>query len=252
MGAALVRPGRTPYHGVVPAQLGLPFLTSAPEPPPLSIDFVRVRRARKYILRVRPDGTVRVTVPRGGSRAEAERFLDRHAAWVEAERARVLADYVTPVWTDGATMLLRGEPATIRLEPSAGRMVARYGERAVAVPRDAVDLRGYIQRDLRRLAHEELGPRLRELAAQHSLTVAAVTIRNQQSRWGSCSRAGAIALNYRLVQMPPAISDYVLIHELMHLKQQNHSVRFWRLVEAACPAFREAEAWLKRHGRALL
>lgn len=211
-----------------------------------------MRRARKYILRVRPDGSVRVTVPRGGSRAEAQRFLDRHAAWLEQERARVRAAYVTPVWTAGATMWLGGEPVTIRVEESAGRWYARYGSRSVRLPPDAVDLRAFIQRDLRQIAREELGARLRELASEHGLTVAGITIRNQQSRWGSCSRAGRIALNFRLVQMPRSVSDYVLIHELMHLEQQNHSRRFWRLVEAACPDFRDAEAWLKRHGRGLL
>ncbi len=237
---------------MVPAQLDLPFLTAASEPTVSSIDFVRTRRARKYILRVRPDGTVRVTVPRGGSRAEAQRFLERHAAWLEKERARVRAAYVTPVWTAGATMWLHGEPVTIGIQELHGRQYACYGCRSVAIPRGAVDLRAYIQRDLRHLAREQLGARLRELAAGQSLTVAGITIRNQQSRWGSCSRSGKIALNFRLVQMPPSVSDYVLIHELMHLTQQNHSVRFWRLVEAACPGFREAEAWLKRHGRGLL
>ena len=63
--------------------------------------------------------------------------------------------------------------------------------------------------------------------------------------------SGRIALNFRLVQMPPFVSDYVLLHELMHLKQQNHSRRFWRLVEAACPEFRAAERWLKTEGRSL-
>jgi predicted metal-dependent hydrolase len=211
-----------------------------------------MRRARKYILRVFPDGTVRVTIPRGGSRAEAERFLDRHAAWLEEERVRVRAAYVTPVWTDGATMWLRGEPVTIRVEESDGRHCIRYGNRVVRIPSGAADLRPFIQRDLRRLAREELGARLRGLASDHGVTVAGVTIRNQRSRWGSCSRTGTIALNFRLVQMPPSVSDYVLIHELMHLKQQNHSRRFWRLVEAACPDFRAAEAWLKRHGRGLM
>jgi predicted metal-dependent hydrolase len=236
----------------VAAQLDLPFLTPASDPAPPSIDFVRMRRARRYILRVRPDGTVRVTVPRGGSRADAQRFVERHAAWLEEERARVRAAYVTPAWTAGAIMWLQGEPVTIRIEESGRHQLVRYGDRALVVPCGVMDLRRYIQRDLRQLAREELGVRLQELAAEHALNVTGITIRNQQSRWGSCSRSGTIALNFRLVQMPRFVSDYVLIHELMHLKQQNHSVRFWRLVEAACPGFREAEAWLKRHGRGLL
>ena len=78
-----------------------------------------------------------------------------------------------------------------------------------------------------------------------------ISIRNQRSRWGSCSHSGAIALNFRLVQAPDTIRDYVLIHELMHLKQQNHSRRFWRLVESAYPDFRAAERWLRTAGRSL-
>lgn len=97
----------------------------------------------------------------------------------------------------------------------------------------------------------ELIPRLASLAAEHGLTVARITIRNQRSRWGSCSRRGVIALNLRLVQTPPAVCDYVLLHELMHLRQQNHSRRYWRLVEEVCPGFREAERWLRVEGKAL-
>ena len=62
-----------------------------------------------------------------------------------------------------------------------------------------------------------------------------MTIRNQRSRWGSCSSRGHITLNFRLMLMPPEVREYILIHELMHLRQANHSIRFWRLVEAACP-----------------
>jgi len=237
-------------------QLDLPFLR-APEIEPVPaaprIEFVRVRRARRYIVRVRPDGAVRVTIPRGGSRSEATRFLLRHSAWVAAERARVHAASVTPAWTDGATMMLRGQLVTLHVGiDRRGRPIVRYGERTAKVNGKSCDLRGGVEADLRALAHDELGPRLHALAARHGLTVSGVTIRNQRSRWGSCSRSGRIALNYRLVQMPPWVSDYVLLHELMHLKEQNHSRRFWRLVEEACPDFRAAERWLRRHGPGLL
>jgi predicted metal-dependent hydrolase len=256
--AATVRTLRY-YWAHTAVQLDLPFLRASqpvPEPTatPPSIDFVRTRRARRYIIRVRPDGSVRVTVPRGGSRVEAARFLQKHAAWIAQERKRVTAAHVTSSWPNGATTMLRGEPVTIRVEEDeeSGLRTARYGERCVAIPAGATDLRPVIEADLRLLAREELGPRLLAFAAAHNQTDAGLTIRNQQARWGSCSRSGRIALNYRLVQMPPSVRDYVLLHELMHLAQQNHSRRFWRLVEAACPDFRDAERWLKVHGRGLL
>ena len=228
-----------------PDPAGIP----APDPP--AIDFVRMRRARRYVLRVRPDGSVRVTVPRGGSRAEAVRFLERHAAWIQRERSRLGSARGAFQWTDGATILLRGERVTLRVDHDGAVRRARFGDRSVRVPAGAVDLRPYIEADLRALAREELAPRVSAFAALHDLTVAGVSIRNQKSRWGSCSPSGRIALNFRLVQMPREVCDYVLLHELMHLRQQNHSRRFWRLVEAVCPGFRAAERWLKIEGKGL-
>jgi len=71
---------------------------------------------------------------------------------------------------------------------------------------------------------------------------------SQRTRWGSCSPSGRVSLNWRLVQMPPPVRDYVLLHELAHLKHPDHSSRFWREVERLCPWYREARAWLGEHG----
>ena len=237
-------------------QLELPFLLvdalERPVPPRVrAIDFVRVRRARKYIIRVRPDGSIRVTIPRGGSRREAESFLDRHRAWAEQERVRVAAHHAPVEWYEGQTILLHGEPVALRVEPMGRSRMLVVGEQRVRLAADAIDLRPAAELALRHIAARELLPRLNALAAQHGLAVARALIRGQRSRWGSCSRAGAIALTFRLVQMPPAVRDYVLLHELMHLRQQNHSRRYWRLVEAVCPDFRDAERWLRVEGRSL-
>jgi predicted metal-dependent hydrolase len=248
-------------------QFRLPFLqfveqpepTPAPPAPPVPpaapqfpIEFVRGPRARRYILRVRPDGTLRVTVPRGGSRREAEVFVRRHEQWIARERSRVRVESAPPAWQHGSTLLVAGESVSVAVEPAARGALWRvvYGDRAVLV-RDPADVRPAIERDLRDLARVVLVPRLAELAAEHGLRVGVVSIRNQRSRWGSCARNGNIALNFRLVQMPVPVRDYVLLHELMHLRQQNHSRRFWRLVEAVCPGFREAERWLRTTGRTL-
>ena len=104
---------------------------------------------------------------------------------------------------------------------------------------------------MRALAARLLPPRLMELAGQHGLTVTRVSIRDQRSRWGSCGRDGHICLNWRLVQMPDWVRDYVLVHELMHLRRMDHSPKYWRLVAAAYPAYEAARAWLRRHGPAL-
>ena len=101
---------------------------------------------------------------------------------------------------------------------------------------------------LRAQAYEELPARLQALAEQHGLQVTRISIRNQRTRWGSCGRDGHVCLNWRLVAMPDWVRDYVMIHELMHLKRLDHSPAYWRLVAAAYPRFREARQWLRAHG----
>lgn len=157
------------------------------------------------MLRVDSDGRVRVTIPRGGSRREAEAFASRHAGWIARQRARLT------------------------------RQSRSLEER----------------RALHDRARRELPARLLALASRLGVAVSRVSIRNQRSRWGSCGREGHICLNWRLVLMPAAVSEYVLIHELMHLRRMDHSPAYWRLVAEACPGYREARDWLRRFGPSL-
>ena len=185
-------------------QVRLPFESDAPV-------FTRHPRARQYIIRITDDGSIRVTIPRWGSKREATAFVEREQRWIEKERRRVEQD-----------------------RERAQR------NRAAEPPAEAV-------RQLRERAERELPQRVLELAALHQLTVARVSVRNQKWRWGSCSRDGHICLNWRLVQMPDWVRDYVIIHELMHLKRLDHSPRFWKLVAAACPQYQAARAWLRTY-----
>ena len=181
--------------------------------------FVRHPRARRYIIRVGDDGAVRVTVPRWGSKREAAAFAIEQRAWIEKQRAR-------------AERALRERE---RRTPHDG-------------PVETADERRARERALLARAKEELPPRLLALASRHGLTVTRISIRNQRWRWGSCSRRGHICLNWRLVTMPESVRDYVLIHELMHLKRMDHSPKFWKLVADAFPTYNEARAWLRSHG----
>jgi predicted metal-dependent hydrolase len=106
-------------------------------------------------------------------------------------------------------------------------------------------------RRLRALARLVLPARLMELASQHGVAVTRVSIRNQRSRWGSCGRDGHVSLNWRLVRMPDWVRDYVLIHELMHLRRMDHSPKYWKFVAAACPDYEAARRWLREHGPSL-
>jgi predicted metal-dependent hydrolase len=168
------------------------------------MEFIRHPRARRYLLRVRADGTVRVTLPRWGSRRHAELFVEQQRPWIERQKARA-RDH--------------------------------QSVRCVYTPDEI--------RELRARAARELPVRLRALAERHGLILSRVSVRNQRSRWGSCSPAGHICLNWRLILMPEAVRDYVLIHELMHLRRLDHSRHFWRLVALACPDYEQSRRWLR-------
>ena len=197
--------------------------TLNPEPGMLNpvLLFARHPRARRYLIRVTEDGTVRVTVPRWGSKREAAAFAARERAWIE-------------------TQLRRADAERDRRQRERGTTSGDGGERQPG---------GDERRALIDRAKKELPPRLMELAAQHGLTVARISIRDQRWRWGSCSSKGHICLNWRLVTMPAEVRDYVLIHELLHLKRMDHSPKFWKLVAEACPPYKEARAWLRHASR---
>ena len=98
------------------------------------------------------------------------------------------------------------------------------------------------------MAATELPERCRALARESRVSFTSVSVRNQKSRWGACSPTRAITLNWRLIQMPPPVSDYVILHELSHVRHPNHSHRFWHEVERVCGWWKDAERWLRRHG----
>ncbi|MEO8428400.1 MAG: SprT family zinc-dependent metalloprotease [Verrucomicrobiota bacterium] len=206
------------------------------------------RQARRYILRISADGSVRVTVPRGGSRKAALDFARRHVTWIEQQlqKRQAQKNEVTG-WRHGTEIFFRGQRAALAVRDG----VVEFADQVVPLKETPDDLRPLIEQYLRDLARVELIPRTFELAGLHQLAVRRVTVRNQRSRWGSCSVRGTISLNWRLIQTPELVVDYIILHELMHLRELNHSPRYWQWVERVCPTYREAEAWLKQHGRIL-
>ncbi len=226
----------------VPAAPALP-------PPAGEPQFVRRRGTRRYILRVLGDGSLRVTLPWWGSKREARAFVAAQAAWIARQRVR-RAEAPDRRWRAGDAVLLDGAPAALTIDAARPAQVWCAGVAVAAAPGDD-DLRPSVERWLRRRAIEQLPGELMALAERHGIAVTRVSVRNQQSRWGSCSRRGTISLNWRLVQAPPFVREYVLVHELMHRRELNHSARFWRHVAAACPRYVEARRWLRVDGARL-
>jgi predicted metal-dependent hydrolase len=232
-------------------QLSLPLSGPVPRQPG-PVVFVRHRRARRYILRVLPNGTVRVTLPSRGVKRDALAFLETHRAWIAQQLDRRQDDRPSPAWDHGTQILIDGVPATLRVELNGDRRRVWCDDALVGVTsRDGRDLRAFVSAWLHARARRELPPRLQELAALYGISVPRVSIRDQRSRWGACSPTETITLNWRLIQTPAYVRDYVLLHELMHRRELNHSRRFWRLVAAACPGHVAARRWLRKDGKQL-
>jgi predicted metal-dependent hydrolase len=209
-------------------------------------------RARRYQIYVRADRSIRLTIPRRGSQREGLAFVHGKVRWIEHQLRKLDAALVPPKsWGAGTEVLLRGEILPLTVTPRGDTLTVSLGAESFPARRETVNFRPLVESHLRRLANHRLPPRVGELALTMKLQPSRVTIRDQSSRWGSCSPRRAISLNWRLVQTPDFVRDYIIIHELCHLREMNHSPRFWRLVGDFCPAYRDAEGWLKMNAARL-
>lgn len=217
---------------------------------------VRSTRARRLRVSVK-EGQVTVTLPQGVRAGEAERLLQQHAAWLlkhldaPARRKKPAATLPADV------ILLRGEAhrieviqdhgrlARLRVEEKAGRLLVRVPPGTQAPPRQLV------VPWLKAQARLSIEAAVRQQAARMGVTHKTISIRDQRTRWGSCSNQGSLSFNWRLVMAPPAVLAYVVVHELAHRRQQNHSKAFWQVVAHFYPDYKAARAWLRANSSLL-
>ena len=233
-----------------------------PEPQTIEVAFdeavycVRVRRhpqARRYTLRIQAASREAVlTMPRRGSLKDARAFADKHGAWIAARLGRLPAavpfgpGMVLPIrGIDHRIAHRRGARGTVWSE------VAADGAHLLCVAGAAPYLARRIADHLKREAKRDLEAASRRYAAELGVAVRRVTMRDQASRWGSCSSTGALSFSWRLILAPPFVLEYLAAHEAAHLVEMNHSPRFWRAVLRICPDTRRAKAWLDAHGAEL-
>lgn len=237
---------------------GMPFEEWRPiEGHTLRIVYARHHSARRYRLTLLRDGSARCTIPPRGSLTGGQRFVASCERWLlkrylEAHsESRIQKAWVpgAPVWWGGKKVLLLEERRTGQLR--LGTEIFPLPNVRHVDPRPAC-YRPYLEPLMWDRATPTLMERTLELAARHGIRVRKVTVRNQKSRWGSCSRNGSVSLNWRLVQLPPFVKDYIILHELAHRIHLNHSASFWNQVDRICPGYEHAEEWLKRFGREIL
>ena len=218
---------------------------------------VEVRRhpgARRMILRVsRAKGSVIVTVPTRCNMDDAGVFLNRHLDWV---RDRLDHLPVPVPFCDGTVIPVRGVPHRIVFVGSAPGQVSVQQRKGAGGPcLDVVSSQdrapNYLKAWLASQARNDLDERVRFHCATLGLRAKRIAVRDQISRWGSCSTTGVLSFSWRLILAPPVVLDYVAAHEVCHLAQMNHGPKFWALVRSVTPRMNEAKAWLQAHGTEL-
>ena len=208
----------------------------------------RSDRARRVRVSVADDGVVEVVLPRRVPASAARAAVVELRPWIErrrneagALRALVAARGATVPYL-GASLILQAEPGRTRAQRRGDMLLVPAGDGAPAA----------IERWFRRAARAEIAPRLEQATAALGTTYSALTIRNQRTRWGSCSATGALSFNWRLLLAPEPVLDYVVWHEACHLRVMDHSPRFWTLLGRHCPDFETHRRWLRRQGRTLV
>ena len=205
------------------------------------------RSKRKTLaLTLTREGSLTVRAPLHMPLAQIEAFIADNRDWVDKTRAR-LAQLPPPqaklVLAEGATLPYLGGTLTLALVD--GARVTRQGDRLL-VPRADVHLAA-VARWMAAQARAELAARVAALSQTLRLHPNSLRISSAKSRWGSMSSRGTLSLNRALLLCPPDVIDYVIVHELCHIAQPNHSAAFWALVERHMPDYRIKRAWLKTH-----
>jgi predicted metal-dependent hydrolase len=212
-------------------------------PPSLALRIRRSERARRTRVSVDASGAVEVVLPSTLPDRAADEAVRELRPWIEARR-RSLTDARAELARPAGTVPYLDQ--ALRVTPEAGRRRAERRGDALLVP--AIHGAAAIEAFYRESARIEVASRLDAACARAGTAYTRLSIREQRTRWASCSSSGAMSFNWRLMLAPAAVIDYVVEHEVCHLEVRDHSRRFWALLESRLPGWREQARWLKRYG----
>ena len=215
------------------------------------LEYVLVQSVRKSIVaKALPGGEFRVYAPMGMRLRDIDDFVRKHADQLFEMRDRVDAAAEARAPKDGMPIRVEGTFRTLRLMEGTFSYTLTADTFTVHVPA-GTDEREAVRHALVELSLKRFEERLKYYSAKMNARYGRVTIREQRTRWGSCSSKNNLNFNWKLIMAPPEALDYVVIHELCHLTEFNHSPRFWSLVEAQMPEYKYWKKWLDTHGKEL-
>jgi len=202
--------------------------------------------ARSIVVRYDAStGSVRVTSPRYVSIKKASEFAHLRIGWIEKQMEKIQRVLLE----DGSIIPLWGKE--VRLVHIGGRGITQQVEDALHITGDIGSFRRRLKDHITKEMKRRTAERAQYYAEKLGVKAGNIRIMDMRSRWGSCTSKGDLSFALRLAFAPMEVLDYVVCHEVCHIKHLNHSARFWQLVESLCPAYEQHEAWLTRHGHSL-
>jgi predicted metal-dependent hydrolase len=223
------------------------------------ITFRRSRRAIRMRLQIDREGIITLVAPWFSKEREIHSFVARHTPWIQKHLGRIerhKALRPTPRYRTGDTFYYFGEPLTLEVAPSTFKrptIKIQEDRMRITLYRDIGKSEGVtaakkiVEQFYRKKAEEVIRDRLEHFNTHYGFRFHRVAFRDQKSRWGSCSRAGNLNFNWRLIMAPIEVIDFVVVHELCHLREMNHSRSFWALVEQKVPDHKVSRKWLKEN-----
>lgn len=221
-------------------------ITSSETNTPIDYSLRVSPRAKHAKLQLKPFGGLEVVVPPRFPKHAVPELVKRHSAWILRQLAKQQKRHAPASLPNQVALAIDASLTTvIYAAPGTGRRSAIDGEMVVTASGYQARIK-HLRQWLRQHAWDKLAPMLERLSRDTGLDYRRLTVRSQKTRWGSCSGTGTISLNDQLLFVPPATVEYLMIHELCHTRQMNHSSKFWRLVEQHCAEYRDHEAVLNR------
>jgi predicted metal-dependent hydrolase len=216
-------------------------------------EFIKIVKSRRRTvsLEINQEGVLTVRAPYGLDRTTIDDILKRHQPWIRKKRQEVQRrqELSRPKkFEDGEKFLWLGKEYPLRIVARVRPSLVFTGERFELAASSILSARQLFEAWFKEQARFYLSSRLKEIARKTGFKYQKFRLSSAQTRWGSCSAKGTISLVWRLMMAPPEIIDYLIIHELAHTKEKNHSRAFWRLVEELLPDYRERRRWLRKNG----
>jgi predicted metal-dependent hydrolase len=207
-------------------------------------------RRRSIALSITPDRTVLVKAPILMPKFMIDQFIEKHAEWIEKRLAKLASIPHTRTYADGDTFLYLGKPVTLKLDPVTEISVTGqeiHFPKALQF-RAKKELETWFIKKGRELITQQVEHYAKEMGA----TYIDLSFSDTKSKWGSCSHDNRLQFNWRLIMAPILVLNYVIVHELSHTIEKNHSRDFWRRVEKYNPSYRQSRKWLREQGHSLV